>query len=157
MKKLSSKGANGKAHTVKKTFSRTTSVRVEILADPSIIWALLTNAADFPRWNSTIISLEGMIQTGQAIKLKSTLAPDRIFKIKVKEMIPEKRMVWGDAMGQRTFTLEPSGKGVVFDMTETMGSVMFPLFASKIPPFDESFEQFAGDLKREAELISRSQ
>ena len=45
-----------KATTIRKTFSRTTSVSDTIQADPAIVWALLTNAADNKRWNSTIVS-----------------------------------------------------------------------------------------------------
>lgn len=30
---------------------------------------------------------------------------------------------------------------------------MFPLYGGMIPPFDASFEQFAKDLKKEAEII----
>ena len=50
---------DGKATTIKKTFSGATLVRITIQADPSIVWALLTNASDYPRWNSTIISISG--------------------------------------------------------------------------------------------------
>ena len=96
---------NGKAITIKKTFSRETAVSINIQAEPSIIWALLTNAVDFPRWNSTVVSIDGNIQTGEKIKLKVTLDEKRTFKIKIKEMEPEKRMVWGDSQGKRTFTL----------------------------------------------------
>ena len=46
----------GKAATVRKTFIRETSVSTNILADPGIVWALLTNASDYPRWNSTVVS-----------------------------------------------------------------------------------------------------
>ena len=38
-------------------------------------------------------------------------------------------------------------------MVEKIGGLMFPLFASQIPSFDESFEQFTADLKKEAEMI----
>ena len=62
-----------KATTIKKTFSRETTVSINIEADASIVWTLLTNAADFPRWNSTIVSMEGQIKLGEKIKLKSTL------------------------------------------------------------------------------------
>lgn len=63
-------------------------------------------------------------------------------------------MVWGDGQGNREFTLTPEGNNTVrFSMSEKMGSAMFPLYAKYIPPFDESFEQFAADLKREAEAI----
>ena len=33
---------------------------------------------------------------------------------------------------------------------------MFPIFAKMIPPFDQTFEHFASDLKRESELIQNS-
>lgn len=154
MTTLAALAQDGKAVTIKKTFSRQTMVKTEINADVSIVWALLTNGSDFARWNSTIVSLDGNIVEGEKIKLVSTLDPSRTFKIKIKEVIPEKEMVWGDAMGKRIYKLEKSGEGkIVFSMSEKIGSFMFPLFANKIPPFDEAFETFAADLKREAELI----
>jgi uncharacterized protein YndB with AHSA1/START domain len=145
---------NNKATTIRKTFSRTTSVSINIQADPSIVWALLTNASDYKRWNSTIVSIEGEIAAGEKIRLKSTLDPKRTFKLKVKKLEAEKSLVWGDAMGKRTYTLMPNGKGSVnFSMIEKIGGPIFPLFASKIPSFDASFDQFAADLKKEAEAI----
>jgi len=155
MTNLNSTTPNGKAVTVKKTFSRETAVSIEIAADQAVIWALLTNASDFSRWNSTIISIDGEIVQGEKIKLKATLDPKRTFKIKIKEVVPEKKMVWGDAMGNRVFTLTKQGDNkVLFDMREKIGSPMFPLFASQIPSFDEAFEQYVADLKKEAESIA---
>lgn len=156
MTTLSTMAQNGKATTQKKTFSRTTTISQTIHADPSIIWSLLTNASDYSRWNSTIVSIEGDIQKGEKIALKSTLDPERTFKLKVKEMISEQKLVWGDALGERTFTLEKKGDATVFTMTEKIGGLMFPLFANKIPSFDKSFEQFTVDLKKESEIISQS-
>ena len=143
-----------KASTVRTTFSRTTTVSTVIEAEPAIVWALLTHAADYPRWNSTIVSIEGEIAFGEKIKLKSMLDPKRTFKLKVKEFAAEKTLVWGDGLGKRRYALSPNGKGsVTFTMTEKIGGFMFPLFASKIPSFDASFDQFAADLKKEAEAI----
>lgn len=146
-------GQDGKAHTTKKTFSRETIVTTYIDADPAIVWALLTNAADYPRWNSTILSMEGRIAPKEKIRLVSTLAPERSFKLKIKDWQPEQRLAWGDGKGQRTFALETQDGGTVFTMTEKIGGLMFPLYAKYLPDFDESFELFAADLKREAELI----
>ncbi|MEM6431198.1 MAG: SRPBCC domain-containing protein [Deinococcota bacterium] len=141
-----------KATTTKRTFSRETSISVDVQASPKIIWQLLTTASDMPGWNSTIVSLEGVIRQGETIQLKSTLDEKRTFKLKVKELMPEQRLVWGDSQGNRVYTLAPKGKHVTtVTMTETIGGPIFPLFARFIPPFDESFEQFAADLKREAE------
>jgi len=145
---------SGKATTVKTTFSRETSVRIDINADAPIIWALLTKAADYPRWNSTVTSIEGNIALGQTIKLKSILDAKRVFKLKVKEFEPESRLVWGDGQGKRIYTLTKNANGsVTFSMNEKIGGAMFPMYASYIPPFYGSFEQFASDLKKESEAI----
>ena len=148
--------SSGKAVTSKSMFSRETSVSVHIEADAAIIWALLTNAADFPRWNSTVISISGKIQNGETIELKSTLDEKRTFKLKIKEFVPNQRLVWGDPMGSRVYSLEKAGKGTQFSMSEKIGGPLFPLFAGMIPSFDESFDKFAADLKKEAETIQRS-
>ncbi len=147
----------GKATTLKTTFSRETSIGIEIKADPAILWALLTNALDYPRWNSTVISIDGNIALGETITLKSILDPKRTFKLKVKEFEPAKRLVWGDGQGNRVYELADKGNGTVaFSMTEKIGGLMFPLYAKYIPPFDKSFEQFAADLKKEGEAIMKS-
>lgn len=143
---------NGKATTIKTTFSRQTSISIDINSDTSIVWALLTKASDYPRWNSTVISIEGNIALGEKIKLKSTLDAKRTFNLKVKEFEPERRLVWGDAMGTRVYTLTKNAGGTTtFSMIEKIGGPLFPLFAKMIPPFDQSFEKFAGDLKKAAE------
>ena len=148
---------NGQAVTEKKAFSRTTTVSIDIQADPSIVWALLTNVADFPRWNSTILELQGEIRDGQSIKLKSTLDPKRTFKLKVRDLESEKSMTWKGGMGKRLYTLESANNNSLrFTMTEKIGGPLFPLFAKMIPPFDEAFTQFAADLKKEAEAIQQT-
>ena len=143
----------GTASTEKTTFSRTTTVSIEIQAPAATIWQILTTARDYPDWNSTIVSLDGEINTGEKIKLVSTLDPSRTFKLKVKEMHEPGKLVWGDAMGQRTYLLSESDGTTTFTITEKIGGLMFPLFASKIPSFDQSFEQFAADLKKKAESL----
>jgi uncharacterized protein YndB with AHSA1/START domain len=148
---------DGKATTTRKTFSRETSVSTTIQANPAIIWALLTHAADFPRWNSTVTSMTGEIREGGTVELKSILDDKRTFKLKIKEFVPEKRLAWGDAMGTRVYTLtQGNGGNTIFTMTEKIGGPLFPLFASAIPSFDEVFERYAADLKKEAESIQNS-
>ena len=71
--------------------------------------------------------------------------------------MPEKRLVWGDAMGNRVYTLERNqGGGTLFSMTEKIGGPLFPLFSGSIPSFDAVFERYTADLKREAEAIQSS-
>ncbi len=145
-----------KAKTIRKTFSRETSVSVDIQADSKTIWSLLTNAENYPKWNSTVISIDGKIALGEKIQLKSYLDPKRVFKLSVKEVEPERRLVWGDAMGKREYKLMPvSGGQTSFSMTEKIGGPLFPLFAKMIPPFDDSFDKFVNDLKAEAEKATK--
>jgi uncharacterized protein YndB with AHSA1/START domain len=149
------KSVDGQATTVKRIFSRKTSVAIDIAAPVETIWALLTDADGFKAWNSTLIELTGAIAPGGKIARRSKLAPDRIFKLKVKNFDAPKKLSWGDAMGTRTYMLTPTKEGKTrFDMTEIIGGPIFPLFAGFIPSFDESFEQFAVDLKRAAESRS---
>ncbi len=145
---------DGKATTVKETFNRETSVYINIKSNAAIIWTLLTHSADFSRWNSTVISIDGEIKLGEKILLKSVLDEKKVFKLKVKEFEIEKRMVWGDGKGSRVYTLIKNEDGsITFSMVEKIGGLMFPMYAKYIPSFDESFTQFAEDLKKEAELI----
>ena len=140
-----------KAQTVKSTFSRTTSVAADINASADVVWAVLTNSQNYTSWNSTIISLDGEIKLGNTIKLVSKLDPKRTYKLKIKEFTPNTQLVWGDPMGKRTYQLAETSGITHFTMIEKIGGPIFPLFANKIPSFDESFEQFANDLKKEAE------
>jgi uncharacterized protein YndB with AHSA1/START domain len=154
---MSTATQGGKATTVKTTFSRQTSVSIEIKADAIIVWALLTKAQDYPRWNTTVTSIEGNIALGEKIKLKSILDAKRTFTLKIKEFVPQQRLVWGDMQGNRVYTITKNENGTVtFTMDEKIGGLMFPMYASMIPPFDEVFEQFARDLKKEAETIMNS-
>lgn len=154
---MTAETTQGKAVTHKHFFSRETSVSIDIQSDTSVLWALLTNASDYPRWNSTLIAIEGDIIKKGRIRLRSKLDPKRVFKLSVTEFDPESRLVWGDAMGKRTYTLRAVGNQLTrFTMHEKIGGPLFPLFAGMIPSFDEAFNQFALDLKSEAELISKT-
>ncbi|NYE95790.1 uncharacterized protein YndB with AHSA1/START domain [Psychromicrobium silvestre] len=143
---------NGVASTTSSTFSRTTQVAIAVNAEAPSIWHLLTTASDYPRWNSTVVSIEGEILSGSKIKLVSTLDPSRTFSLKVKTFEENSTLAWGDALGTRTYTLTPIAEGgTSVEIVEKIGGPIFPLFASKIPSFDESFTQFAADLKTAAE------
>ena len=135
----------------------TYSIRETIDAEPSVVWALLTDAAAYPEWNSTIVSLDGVIELGNRISLVSTVNPKRAFKLTVTEMNAPVRMVWSDGMplglfkGVRTYTLTPDGDGTVFEMVEEFSGLLEPLISKGIPDMSESFREFAASLKRAAE------
>ncbi len=134
------------------------SVKKTISAPADEVWALLTTAAAYPEWNSTIVSLEGEVALGNRIKLVSTVNPKRAFKLTVSEMDEPRRMVWSDGMplglfrGVRTFTLSPAGEGATtFEMEEVFSGLLEPLISKSIPDMTDSFEEFGESLKRAAE------
>ena len=142
------------ATTTRTLFYRLTEVGIVIHASDATVWALLTSAADYPRWNTGVISITGRIALDERIVLRSTLDPKRTFTLRVKALTPNRRLVWGDGQGQRVFEITPNGdRTVTFRMSERIGGAMFPLYARAIPSFDASFNAFAGDLKREAERV----
>jgi hypothetical protein len=148
---------NGKAQKTNTAFRMECSVGINVRAKPSAVWALLTNAAEFPSWNSTVTGIEGEIALGQKLALRVSAAPGRVFKPKVTAFEPEKRMVWSDGAapmfkGVRTFTVTPKGDGTTdFAMVEVFSGVMLPLIKGSLPDFGPPFEQYAADLKRAAE------
>ena len=68
----------GIAETVKTTFSRQTTVSTDIQADASVIWALLTTADDYARWNSTVTLLEGKIALDETSSLNRSSMPNAL-------------------------------------------------------------------------------
>jgi hypothetical protein len=147
----------GKANKTSSAFRMECGVAINIQAPPKAIWDLLTNSADYPRWNTTVKSLEGKMAVGEKLKLCVTAAPDRTFSPTVSELTPEKHMVWTDGMaamfkGVRTYTLEPRPDGSTnFSMVEVFSGAMLPMIKSSLPDFGPPFEQYAADLKREGE------
>jgi len=65
MPDLSGGSRDGQAVTIKKMLSLETLVSIRIQTAPAIVGALLTHAPDFPRWNSTGVSVQGDIKPEQ--------------------------------------------------------------------------------------------
>ena len=132
------------------------SIATKIDASPETVWAILTDAASYREWNSSIVKLDGKIAFGSEIKLVSKVAPDRTFDLKVTTFDAPKRLVWEDGgsmfLGVRTFTLMPGSEGTtIFAMSETLSGGMLGMIEGSLPDFTKSFEAFASDLKKRAE------
>lgn len=136
-----------------KAFSTTTTIH----APADKIWALLTDAAAYPRWNPTVTKIDGDIELGKKITVHATISPGRAFPVKVETLEPSERMVWAGGMplglfrGARTFTLTPRGDGVEFAMREEFTGLMAGLITRSIPDLTPAFEEFAAALKKAAE------
>src|SRR5882757_6070477 len=119
-----------------------------IHARPEAVWALLTDAAAYPQWNSTIDKIEGRIAAGEKVTVHAKAA-GRAFPLRVSEFVPPQRMTWtGDIplglfTGRRSFTLTPAAGGeVAFAMREEFGGLLAPLITRSIPDLQPMFDAF---------------
>jgi hypothetical protein len=137
-----------------KSFATTITIR----ARHETIWALLTDAAGYPLWNSTVEKIDGRIAAGERVTVHAKATPGRAFPLRVTEFAPPQRMVWTGGMplglftGTRSYTLTPTSQGEVeFAMREEFSGLLAPLITRSIPDLQPAFDTFAGDLKRRAE------
>lgn len=137
-------------------FAMTCSVEVNVRANAPIIWALLTDATGFPRWNSTVSAIAGQIREGERLRVRVP-GTNRTFTPKVSGVVPNERMTWTGGFaplfkGLRTFALKSRNDGSTdFTMVQHFSGLMFPMVKGSLPDFEPVFKSYAGDLKREAE------
>src|SRR5215475_8580922 len=92
---------------------------ITMRARPETVWALLTDAAGYPQWNSTVEKIEGRIAAGEKVTVHAKATSGRAFPLRVTEFAPPRRMVWAGGMplglftGTRSFTLAPTADGEV--------------------------------------------
>jgi uncharacterized protein YndB with AHSA1/START domain len=129
-----------------------------ISAKPEAIWAVLTDGATWPTWDSGVDKVEGRIGPGETIKIYVKVNPGRAFPIKVTEFMPAQRIVMSGSMplglfkGMRTFTLSPQANGTTkFNMREEYTGPLLPMMWRSMPDLGPSFTQFANGLKQRAE------
>jgi hypothetical protein len=137
---------------------RAFAAKASIRATPERIWALLTDAANYPRWNNTVEKVDGTIARGERITVRAKINPGRAFPVTVAQFEPARRMVWTGGMplglfrGERVFLLTPGANGTVeFSMREEYSGVLAGLIGRSIPDLQPAFDEFASDLKRAAE------
>jgi uncharacterized protein YndB with AHSA1/START domain len=131
------------------------AVTAHIDAPPERVWALLTDAARFASWNSTVTSIEGSIAAGEKLVIRVPVS-ERTFTPSVKIFEPPRRMLWEDGMlpffrGQRTFVVAPSQSGTRFEMVEEFRGAMLPMVKGSLPDFGPIFDRYVEDLRRAAE------
>jgi hypothetical protein len=138
-------------------FSMACGVTLNICAPVASVWSLLTDAKDFPRWNSTVTRVEGQIREGERLRVHVP-GTDRTFTPRVTGVVPEERMTWTGGFfpmfkGVRTFELRPCADGSTrFVMEERFSGLMLPFVKGAMPDFGAVFERYANDLKQAAEL-----
>lgn len=125
-----------------------------INASADLVWKTLTNSKLYPEFDPNCLGIEGVIKTGNSLKIRSKLSPSRVFKVTVRELKPGERMIWESGLpfnlftGRRTFTvLAKDDQTTEFHMTEIFSGYLVGFFAHKLPDMNEAFSQFSRGLK----------
>ena len=129
-----------------------------IAASPEAVWAVLSDGATWPAWDSGVEAVDGRIGMGETIKIRSQAAPGRAFPVKVTVFDPPSHLRFSGGMplglfrGVRTYEVAPGANGhVTFHMREEYTGPLLPLIWRSMPDLSPSFEQFARGLKQRVE------
>jgi hypothetical protein len=128
-----------------------------IAAAPEAIWAVLTDAPGYSRWDSGVQRLEGTVAPGEKLKVTSEVNPNRAYPVKVTRFEPNRAMAWTGGMplglmkGVRTFSLTPENGVTRFTLREEFTGPMLPLIWRSMPDMQPSFDKFVTGLKARAE------
>ena len=129
-----------------------------INASQEAVWSVLSDAAGWPSWDSGVDGVDGRIQPGESIKIRSQAAPGRAFPVKVTRFDPPAHLRFSGGMplglfcGTRTYEVTPGGDGkVTFRMREEYTGPLLPLIWRSMPDLGPSFQQFATGLKQRVE------
>ena len=129
-----------------------------IAASPEAVWSVLSDGAGWPGWDSGVDAVEGRIEMGETIKIRSQAAPGRAFPVKVTRFEPPAQLEFSGGMplglfrGVRTYEVSPGSDGLVtFYMREEYTGPLLPLIWRSMPDLGPSFRQFAAGLKKQVE------
>ncbi len=129
-----------------------------IAATPEAVWAVLSDGATWPSWDSGVDAVEGMIEIGKTIKIRSHAAPGRAFPVQVTRFEAPAHLRFSGGMplglfrGVRTYEVSADDSGAVtFVMREEYTGPLLPLIWRSMPDLGPSFEQFARGLKQRVE------
>ncbi len=125
-----------------------------ILASPESVWAVLSDGAGWSTWDSGIDEVEGRIELGATIKIRSQASPGRTFPVKVTTFDAPLRLSFSGGMpfglfrGIRSYDLfSEGGAATDFHMREEYTGPLVPLIWRSMPDLGPSFDRFAKGLK----------
>jgi hypothetical protein len=134
--------------------------RTTIRAAPEGVWAILTDASSYERWNPEIVRVDGKIALGEKIKAHVLLHGGvvRAVSVRVTELEPPRRMVWIGGMpfglftGSRIFNVKPGDGGTVeFTMHVHFSGPLASLIARSLGNRQPDIDALAAGLKKWAE------
>ena len=132
--------------------------RALVDAAPEKVWTVLKDIGGWSSWNSGVLGVDGQLEPGQKLTIRSSASPGRAFPVQVSVVDPGRRielrggMPLGLFRGVRTYTLRPqSDQSTLFTMREEFTGPLLPMMWRSMPDLQPSFDQFARGLKERVE------
>jgi uncharacterized protein YndB with AHSA1/START domain len=128
-----------------------------IAAPPERVWAVLTDTAAWPDWDSGVIAIDGQPLLGAKLSIVNEVNPKRAFAVKIVELKAPEQMIFRSGMplglftGQRAYTLAGENRGTRFTMREEYTGPLAAVIFKSIPDLSASFRKFAEGLKQQSE------
>jgi len=130
----------------------------KISASPEAVWAVLSDGAAWASWQSGVDAVEGRVELGETIKIRSQAAPGRTFPVKVTTFEAPALLRFSGGMplglfrGVRTYSLSPDpAGGTEFRMREEYTGALVGMIWRSMPDLSASFATFANGLKQRVE------
>ncbi len=136
---------------------KTIKTQISIDATPEKVWQILTDFDKYPDWNPFILSLTGVMETGQKINIKLA---DMSFNPTILKFEKNKEMRWigkllfkGLFDGEHSFIIEDNKDGTVtFKHEEIFNGLLVGPFSKKLDTqTKQGFEMMNQKLKELAE------
>jgi len=133
---------------------------IQIAATPQRVWSILTNAADYSKWNPEIVRIDGQMGLNERIIAHVKLGSGAIRKVPlvVTAFHPSMCMEWTGGMpwglfvGRRTLTVVPRDGGAEFQMHLRMSGPMAPLILKSVGDRQPEIDLFSAAVKSYAEF-----
>ena len=133
---------------------------IDINATPNQVWNVLLDFKSWGKWNPFIPLVEGNLQVGSNLKIKVT-SPNMkpmIFKPRVFEVVPNKKILWGGSFlkivyrGDHSFLLEPIEEGKTrFRQVERFIGPIVMFMGQMVENTELGYHQMNEALKKEVE------
>jgi hypothetical protein len=103
---------------------------VEVPAPPAVVWDVLTDLGEYPRWN-TLLSLQGELAVGNTVSARLSVPglPTVRFSPEITAVEPERALRWHSRVfgieADHAFLLEPTADGgTQFTQHEQFGGLV---------------------------------
>jgi hypothetical protein len=139
---------------------------IEIDAKPARVWSVLTDFANYPRWNPFFRAIDGELEVGKTLDIAVEPPGGRAMKFHpvVLAVEPDRELRWKGKLlipglfdGEHWFRLRPSQHGkVVLEHGESFSGILVPRFKPSLDSHTRAgFVAMNEALKREAERRGR--